>query len=199
MKTLALTAATLLVATAANAETLQPSKYQQTADTMSTSSSPMQDTTSGNTVKEPANIRGGSSMSTDTDTSTIQPQAGDDMSADTATMGSTVKVKLADGKIITVADSAASPWSRSPDLKGYDRFTFDPVNNIYVAGKGEKEFDGNWDDNGNRIRKVVKVSPKKVQVESTEEATTETTTQTTTTEEEPASEPAEGESTPAAQ
>lgn len=173
---LATLAALALMASAAHAESLSGKSTAQT-----TSASPMQDTISNEKVKEPANVKGGASMDTTSAYSETQPQAGDDMSADTSAMGSAVKVRLPDGKVISVNDSADTPWNRSEELKGYDRFTFDPVNNVFVAGKGDKEFDNNWDDKGNRIVKVIKKAPKKVEVVADENATIETTTEETTT------------------
>ena len=73
-----------------------------------------------------------------------------------------VRVKLPDGKIVSVADSADTPWTKTAQMRGFDRFTFDPINNLFVAGKGEAKFDNNWDDSGNRVQKVVAApKPKK--------------------------------------
>ncbi len=72
-----------------------------------------------------------------------------------------VRVKLPSGDIVNVADSADEPWTKAAQLQGYDRFTFDPVNNTFVAGKGETQFDSNWDDSGNRIQKAVAPAPAK--------------------------------------
>lgn len=72
-----------------------------------------------------------------------------------------VRVKLANGDIINVADSADEPWTKAAQLQGYDRFTFDPINNMFVAGKGETKFESNWDENGNRVQKAAPAPKKK--------------------------------------
>ena len=75
--------------------------------------------------------------------------------------GSTVQVKIPSGQILTINDAPGAPWAKDPQLAGYDRFTFDPVANVLVAGKGEAKFDSNWDENGNRIVKPKPVVKKK--------------------------------------
>lgn len=71
-----------------------------------------------------------------------------------------VRVKLPTGQVVTIPDSAEAPWNRDSRLQGYDRFTFDPVDNVFVAGKGDAKFAENWDENGNRVQKAV-AAPKK--------------------------------------
>ncbi|RYG59910.1 MAG: hypothetical protein EON60_08980 [Alphaproteobacteria bacterium] len=107
-----------------------------------------------------------------------------------------VRVKLANGDVVSVADSTDEPWTKAAQLKGYDRFTFDPVNNMFIAGKGETQFDSNWDDSGNRVRKAAPAPRKKVAAPAAQEEAP--MAETPTAETSPAvSEPAAETTTPA--
>lgn len=100
---------------------------------------------------------------------------GDAPATPALTAGPSVKVKLENGVVLDIPDTMETPWAKDPRLTGYNRFTFDPVNNLFVAGKGEAQFDGNWDDNGKRIKKVAPAPKKKVV--KTEAAETTVTTE----------------------
>ena len=97
---------------------------------------------------------------------TVQPSIpngviGDAPATPVETADNHVKVKLPNGTVLDVADSDASPWNKDSRLQGYDRFTFDPAEGVFVAGMGEERFAGNWDENGNRIKKAAAPAPKK--------------------------------------
>ncbi len=82
-------------------------------------------------------------------------------------------VKLEDGTTTQFPDSADKSWQEYAREKGYDRFTFDPTSGLFVVGKGEAAFAGNWDENGNRIAKPAPKPVKKAKKVVTEETATE--------------------------
>lgn len=96
-------------------------------------------------------------------------------SAPTLDPGHVATVKLEDGTTTQFPDTAEKSWQEYAREKGYDRFTFDPTSGLFVVGKGEAQFAGKWDENGNRIptpvAKPVVKKAKKVVVK--EEAATE--------------------------
>ena len=112
---------------------------------------------------------------------------GDEAATPDVEAAGSVSVKLPDGTVVNIPDSADAPWNRDPRLQGYDRFTFDPVNNTFVAGKGEAKFAGNWDENGNRVQKAAPAPKKKKAAPVEEKPADEPAPETPA--DEPASEP----------
>lgn len=56
--------------------------------------------------------------------------------------GSNVRVRLPDGKLTEIPDSAETPWYRTDTMKGYTNYYFDPANGIYVV-RGDNN-PSNW-------------------------------------------------------
>ncbi len=156
MKTVASVLALTVMATAAHAQTAYETRTTTSTETV------------GNVTTQ---------VQTDyVSTTTMMPAAIGDAPATPAVEATGgVKVKMPNGDMLTIADSEDAPWNKDSRLQGYDRFTFDPVSGAFVAGMGEEKFAGNWDENGNRIKKAPapKAKKKAVKVEATEDVKTE--------------------------
>lgn len=53
-----------------------------------------------------------------------------------------VQVRMPDGKLVDIPDSADTPWYRNEQMQGYTSYYFDPANRVYVV-RGENAPD-NW-------------------------------------------------------
>lgn len=158
-------AATVLAAGAANAQAAYETMRTTTTDTQGNT------TTTVNT-----NYVSTTNMVPAPHTTVVGDNAG---SAPDASDGS-VRVKLSSGEVLTIPSNSGQPWSKDSRLQGYDRFTFDPVNNIFTAGKGEARFSENWDENGNRVRKASSTRTAKAVSPQGQATVTETSTETVT-------------------
>lgn len=60
------------------------------------------------------------------------------------TTGGQVRVRMPDGKLLDIPDSADVPWYRNEQMGSYTSYYFDPANRVYVVRDGKKP--ANWPD-----------------------------------------------------